>query len=69
MRPGASTPEHLVQALVKWLGEHGGGTVRKLEAVREEMFFHLPSDLTRDLEASGRAAPILSESGRTLRSR
>jgi 4-hydroxy-3-methylbut-2-enyl diphosphate reductase len=66
---GASTPEHLVQALVAWLGEQGGGPVRDLEVVREEMFFHLPSDLSSDLEASGRAPELLSASGRTLRSR
>ena len=66
---GASTPEHLVQELVRWLEARGAARAEDLVAVREEMFFHLPSDLTRDLEASGRAAPILEESGRTLRSR
>jgi 4-hydroxy-3-methylbut-2-en-1-yl diphosphate reductase len=66
---GASTPEHLVQELVHWLESRGAARAEDLVAVREEMFFHLPSDLTRDLEASGRAAPILNESGRTLRSR
>ncbi len=66
---GASTPEHLVQALVAWLGEHGGGPVRNLEAVREEMFFHLPSDLSKDLADSGRADDLLTASGRTLRPR
>jgi 4-hydroxy-3-methylbut-2-enyl diphosphate reductase len=66
---GASTPEHLVLALVAWLREHGGTTVRDLVAVKEEMFFHLPSDLAKDLEASGRAPSLLEESGRSLRSR
>ena len=66
---GASTPEHLVLALVAWLKERGGTTVRDLVAVREEMFFHLPSDLAKDLEASGRAPSLLEESGRSLRSR
>jgi len=37
--------------------------------VREEMFFHLPSDLSKDLEASGRAEDLLAASGRTLRAR
>jgi 4-hydroxy-3-methylbut-2-enyl diphosphate reductase len=64
---GASTPEHLVQSLVSWLAAQGGAPVRKLEAVREEMFFHLPSDLSKDVAASGRAEELLSESGRALR--
>jgi 4-hydroxy-3-methylbut-2-enyl diphosphate reductase len=66
---GASTPEHLVQDIVRLLEARGAGPARDLEAVPEDMFFHLPSDLARDLEASGRAAAILEESGRTLRSR
>ena len=66
---GASTPEHLVRELIVWLEAHGGGPTRNLEAVREEMFFHLPSDLSKDLEASGRAADLLSASGRSLRAR
>ncbi|MEO6462248.1 MAG: 4-hydroxy-3-methylbut-2-enyl diphosphate reductase [Candidatus Eisenbacteria bacterium] len=66
---GASTPEHLVQELVHWLEARGAARAEDLVAVREDMFFHMPSDLARDLEASGRAAPILTESGRTLRSR
>jgi 4-hydroxy-3-methylbut-2-enyl diphosphate reductase len=66
---GASTPEHLVQALVAWLTAQGGGPLRELEVVKEEMFFHLPSDLSKDLETSGRADDLLSASGRTLRTR
>ena len=66
---GASTPEHLVQELVHWIEAQGGARAEELVAVKEEMFFHLPSDLSRDLEKSGRAAPILSESGRSLRTR
>jgi 4-hydroxy-3-methylbut-2-enyl diphosphate reductase len=66
---GASTPEHLVQDLVHWLEARGAAKATDLVAVPEEMFFHLPSELARDLEASGRAAPILEESGRTLRTR
>ena len=66
---GASTPEHLVRGLVTWLTAQGGGPTRDLEVVKEEMFFHLPSDLSKDLEASGRADDLLSASGRTLRTR
>jgi 4-hydroxy-3-methylbut-2-enyl diphosphate reductase len=66
---GASTPEHLVRELVAWLEEKGAKPARDLVAVTEDMFFHLPSDLARDLESSGRAAAILEESGRTLRTR
>jgi 4-hydroxy-3-methylbut-2-enyl diphosphate reductase len=66
---GASTPEHLVQELVEWLKARGGSAVRDLEAVREDMFFHLPSDLAKDLEASGRAPQLLEASGRSLRTR
>jgi 4-hydroxy-3-methylbut-2-en-1-yl diphosphate reductase len=66
---GASTPEHLVRELVTWLEARGAKPARDLVAVSEEMFFHLPSDLARDLETSGRAESILEESGRTLRSR
>jgi 4-hydroxy-3-methylbut-2-enyl diphosphate reductase len=66
---GASTPEHLVQELVRWLHERGGTEVRNLDAVREDMFFHLPSDLAKDLEASGRAGQLLEASGRSLRPR
>jgi 4-hydroxy-3-methylbut-2-enyl diphosphate reductase len=66
---GASTPDHLVQELVHWLEARGAARAKDLVAVDEQMFFHLPSDLTRDLEASGRAGDILEESGRTLRAR
>ncbi|MGH7725348.1 MAG: 4-hydroxy-3-methylbut-2-enyl diphosphate reductase [Candidatus Eiseniibacteriota bacterium] len=66
---GASTPEHLVQELVEWLRTRGGSEARDLVAVPEEMFFHLPSDLAKDLESSGRAPDVLAESGRTLRNR
>ena len=66
---GASTPEHLVQDLVKWLGFLEDAKVRDLRAVEEEMFFHLPSDLSKDLEASGRAQELLTGSGRVLRGR
>ena len=66
---GASTPEHLVQELVRWLHDRGGTAVRNLDAVREDMFFHLPSDLAKDLEASGRAEQLLEASGRSLRPR
>jgi 4-hydroxy-3-methylbut-2-enyl diphosphate reductase len=66
---GASTPEHLVEELLGWLGERGGGPAREVTAVEETMFFHLPSDLAKDLEASGRSAAILGESGRSLRAR
>jgi len=66
---GASTPEHLVQDLVKWLGFLEDANVRHLRVVEEEMFFHLPSDLSKDLEKSGRAEELLTGSGRTLRTR
>jgi 4-hydroxy-3-methylbut-2-enyl diphosphate reductase len=66
---GASTPEHLVQELVHWLESLGATKARDLDVVKEEMFFHLPSDLAKDLESSGRAATILEESGRALRTR
>jgi 4-hydroxy-3-methylbut-2-enyl diphosphate reductase len=66
---GASTPEHLVAELVRWLEERGARPASDLVAVKEDMFFHLPSELARDLESSGRADAILEESGRTLRSR
>ena len=66
---GASTPEHLVQELVRWLEARGASPARDLVAVSETMFFHLPSDLAKDLAASGRADAILGESGRTLRAR
>jgi 4-hydroxy-3-methylbut-2-enyl diphosphate reductase len=66
---GASTPEHLVRELVRWLEAGGSTTARDLDVVKEEMFFHLPSDLARDLELSGRADRILAESGRALRER
>ena len=66
---GASTPEHLVQDLIKWLGFLEDAKVRNLEVVKEEMFFHLPSDLAKDLESSGRAEELLTESGRALRTR
>jgi 4-hydroxy-3-methylbut-2-enyl diphosphate reductase len=64
---GASTPEHLVQDLVKWLGFLEDANVRQLRAVEEEMFFHLPSDIAKDLEKSGRAEELLTGSGRSLR--
>ncbi len=66
---GASTPEHLVEELVRWLEQRGAAPARDLVAVEERMFFHLPSDLAKDLESSGRADAILGESGRTLRTR
>jgi 4-hydroxy-3-methylbut-2-enyl diphosphate reductase len=66
---GASTPEHLVQELVTWLEATSGAKAHDLDVIKEEMFFHLPSDLAKDLESSGRAAEILEESGRALRSR
>ena len=66
---GASTPEHLVQEIVAHLRARGATAVRDLMAVEENMFFHLPSDLSRDLEASGRAPELLEESGRRLRAR
>jgi 4-hydroxy-3-methylbut-2-enyl diphosphate reductase len=66
---GASTPEHLVQELVLWLEAKGAGPVANLQAVREDMFFHLPSELAKDLEKSGRADELLVESGRSLRPR
>jgi 4-hydroxy-3-methylbut-2-enyl diphosphate reductase len=66
---GASKPEHLVQELVHWLEQRGAAPAKDLVAIEETMFFHLPSDLTKDLKASGRADTILGESGRTLRAR
>jgi 4-hydroxy-3-methylbut-2-enyl diphosphate reductase len=66
---GASTPEHLVRELVGWLEAHGGAPAKDLDVIKEEMFFHLPSDLAKDLEASGRAPALLEESGRALRGR
>ncbi len=66
---GASTPEHLVSELVQWLEARGAAPASDLVAVAETMFFHLPSDLARDLADSGRADAILGESGRTLRAR
>jgi len=66
---GASTPEHLVSELVAWLEAKGAAPAKDLVAVEETMFFHLPSDLAKDLESSGRAETILGESGRTLRTR
>jgi 4-hydroxy-3-methylbut-2-enyl diphosphate reductase len=66
---GASTPEHLVRELVRWLEGEGGSPAKDLDVIKEEMFFHLPSDLAKDLETSGRADDILAESGRALRER
>jgi 4-hydroxy-3-methylbut-2-enyl diphosphate reductase len=66
---GASTPEHLVSELVAWLEAKGAAPAKNLVAVEETMFFHLPSDLAKDLESSGRAETILGESGRALRTR
>ena len=54
---------------MRWLEARGAAPARDLVAVEETMFFHLPSDLAKDLESSGRADTILGESGRTLRSR
>jgi hypothetical protein len=58
-----------VQELVLWLEAKGAGPVANLQAVREDMFFHLPSELAKDLEKSGRADELLVESGRSLRPR
>jgi 4-hydroxy-3-methylbut-2-enyl diphosphate reductase len=43
---GASAPEHLVQDLVAFLGEHGFEDLEEIELVEEDVRFSLPSELT-----------------------
>jgi 4-hydroxy-3-methylbut-2-en-1-yl diphosphate reductase len=63
---GASTPEHLVGGLVKALEARGIGPARPLTVTEESIVFQLPSDLARDLRASGRAPELLARYGRAL---
>jgi len=43
---GASAPEHLVQELVSFLGEHGFQQMEEIELVEEDVRFSLPAELT-----------------------
>jgi 4-hydroxy-3-methylbut-2-enyl diphosphate reductase len=44
---GASAPEHLVQELIEFLGEHGFHQLEEVELVDEDVRFSLPADLAR----------------------
>ena len=63
---GASTPEHLVHELVRALEARGVGPASTLTVTEEDIVFQLPSDLARDLRASGRAPALLARYGRAL---
>jgi len=43
---GASAPEHLVQDLIEFLGEHGFHQLEEIDLVDEDVRFSLPSELT-----------------------
>jgi 4-hydroxy-3-methylbut-2-enyl diphosphate reductase len=64
---GASTPEALVEELVLRLRALGATGVRQVEVTREDLVFHLPSSLARDLEASGQQVELLARYGRIER--
>ena len=64
---GASTPEKLVQDLLSRLRELGAGTVRPVEVTKEDLIFHMPSSLARDLGESGRQEELLARYGRIAR--
>jgi 4-hydroxy-3-methylbut-2-enyl diphosphate reductase len=66
---GASTPEHLVHDLLQALEAHGAGAARTLTVTEESVVFQLPSDLARELRASGRADELLARHGRTIPTR
>jgi len=66
---GASTPEHLVHELVAALEARGIGPARNLTVTEESIVFQLPSELSRELDRSGRAAELLARYGRTIPSR
>lgn len=46
---GASAPEHLVQELIDFLGEHGFRQMEEIEMVDEDVRFSLPAELTVSL--------------------
>ena len=64
---GASTPERLVQELLVRLQELGAASVRPVEVTKEDLVFHMPSSLARDLLESGRQEELLSRYGRMVR--
>jgi 4-hydroxy-3-methylbut-2-enyl diphosphate reductase len=43
---GASAPEHLVQELMAFLGDHGFRQMEEIELVEEDVRFSLPAELT-----------------------
>lgn len=47
---GASVPELLVEDLLKWLSDHGFGTVETVTAKEETLLFQLPRELRKDLK-------------------
>lgn len=47
---GASVPELLVEDLLKWLAEHGFGTVETVTAKEETLLFQLPRELRKELK-------------------
>ncbi|MDR1386481.1 MAG: 4-hydroxy-3-methylbut-2-enyl diphosphate reductase [Propionibacteriaceae bacterium] len=53
---GASVPDHLVQAVVEWLGRRGFDQVQTETLVQETLTFALPPGLRRDLKRAGLAS-------------
>jgi 4-hydroxy-3-methylbut-2-en-1-yl diphosphate reductase len=44
---GASAPEILVEAMVRWLAERGATEVRVVNVIDEDVFFPLPPELAQ----------------------
>jgi hypothetical protein len=64
---GASTPEVLVEGLVAKLKERGAVSVDQFTVTEEDLVFHLPSNLARELDESGQAREFLARYGRATR--
>jgi 4-hydroxy-3-methylbut-2-enyl diphosphate reductase len=54
---GASAPEFLVDAMVRWLAGHGATEIREVQVISEDVFFPLPAELAELRKARQAAAP------------
>jgi 4-hydroxy-3-methylbut-2-enyl diphosphate reductase len=64
---GASTPEILVEGLVAELRKRGAVSVKQFTVTEEDLVFHLPKNLAREIEDSGRSEELLNRYGRVAR--
>jgi 4-hydroxy-3-methylbut-2-enyl diphosphate reductase len=52
---GASTPERIVQTVLRRVGELGGGQVERITTAEEDVVFSIPPALRRAVEAAGKS--------------